>query len=164
MGPAGAGKTTVGRRLADTLGWTYHEGDDFHPPANVARMRAGLPLGDAERAPWLAALAKLVAECVATGTSAVLACSALKREYRRRLVAPTVPADAVRFVYLRASPSLLEARLSERRGHFFSPALLASQLAALEEPAAGEAAPVLTVDAASAPEEIVRDVRAALGV
>jgi gluconokinase len=164
MGPAGAGKTTVGRLLAAALGWPYHEGDDFHPPANVARMRAGLPLGDAERAPWLAALAALVAECFGTGTPAVIACSALKRDYRRRLVPPGTPAGAVRFVYLRAEAALLERRLSERRGHFFSPALLASQLAALEEPGAAEPAPVLTVDAGATPEEIVGEVSASLGV
>ena len=165
MGPAGAGKTTVGRRLAESLGWPYHEGDDFHPPENVARMRAGVPLGDADRAPWLAALAALVARCVAAGTPAVLACSALKRDYRRRLAAPAAAAPGqVRFVYLRAAPALLEARLSGRRGHFFAPALLASQLAALEEPAPGEPAPVLTVDADAPPESIVDGIRASLGV
>jgi gluconokinase len=164
MGPAGSGKTTVGRLLASSLRWPYHEGDDYHPAANVARMRAALPLGDAERAPWLAALAALVAGCLGAGTSAVIACSALRQEYRRRLVPPGTPTGDVRFVYLRAGAALLEHRLSQRRGHFFSAALLASQLAALEEPGAAEPAPVLTVDAGATPEEIVGEVRAALGV
>ena len=107
MGPAGSGKTTIGRRLAATLGWPYHEGDDFHPPENVALMRAGTALGDAERAPWLAALAGVVAECIGSGRSAVIACSALKRAYRRALVPDGAPPAAVRFVYLRATPGLL---------------------------------------------------------
>lgn len=164
MGPAGSGKTTIGVRLAESLGWPYHEGDDFHPPENVALMRAGTPLGDAERAPWLAALAALIAEHIAAGTSAVLACSALKREYRRALVPEAAPPNAVRFVYLRATPQLLEQRLSGRRGHFFSAEMLASQLAALQEPGEGEAAPVTTMDAAVAPDALVRRIRRELGI
>ncbi len=164
MGPAGSGKTTVGRRLAESLGWPYHEGDDFHPRENVALMRAGTPLGDTERAPWLAALAELIAGHLADGTSAVLACSALKRSYRRRLVPRAAPAGVVRFVYLRATAELLERRLSGRRGHFFSAEMLASQLADLEEPGEGEAAPVTTVDAAATPDALVREIRRELGV
>ena len=164
MGPAGSGKTTIGRRLAESLGWPYHEGDDFHPPANVALMRAGTPLGDAERAPWLAALATLVAEHLAAGTSAVLACSALKRAYRRALVPEGAPPGAVRFVFLRATPELLERRLTGRHGHFFSADMLASQLAALEAPGEGEAASVLTVDAAATPEALVEEIRRQLEV
>jgi carbohydrate kinase (thermoresistant glucokinase family) len=168
MGPSGAGKTTVGRRLAAAAGCPFHDGDDFHPPANVARMRAGLPLGDAERGPWLAALAALVAGVVAGGGSAVVACSALKRQYRRALVAgvpAAARAAAVRFVYLRADEALLAERLARRPGHFFDPALLPTQLAALEEPGgAGEPAPVLTVDAAADPTTLVGTIRATLGV
>ncbi len=164
MGPAGAGKTTVGRALAAALGWPYHEGDAYHPPENVARMRAGLPLDDAHRAPWLAALAAVVADHVARGEGAVLACSALRQAYRRALVPPGAPPGAVRFVYLHADAALLARRLAGRRGHFFAPALLASQLAALEPPAAGEPAPVLSLDAARPPAALVADVRAALGV
>lgn len=163
MGPAGAGKTTVGRALATALGWPFHEGDAFHPPANVERMRAGIPLDDADRAPWLAALAALVARTVAAGDSAVLACSALKREYRRTLVPPSAAAD-VRFVYLRAQPAVLAARLAGRPAHFFAPGLLPSQLAALEEPAGAEPAPSLTVDGTDDPAVIVQEIRAALGV
>ena len=163
VGPAGSGKTTVGRRLADALGWPFHDGDDYHPPANLARMRAGVPLTDEDRGPWLAALAALVARHAAAGTDMVLACSALRREHRRLLVPAAAPA-AVRFVYLRAAPELLAQRLSDRRGHFFGAALLASQLAALEEPDAGEAAPVLTLDASAPVEVLVARVREALHV
>jgi gluconokinase len=168
MGPSGSGKTTVGTRLAAELGWPFHDGDDFHPPENVARMRAGLALGDPERAPWLAALGALVARTVAAGRSAVLACSALRQGYRRTLAAGVPEAArpaAVRFVYLRADEALLAERLARRPGHFFDPALLPTQLAALEEPGgAGEPAPVLTVDAAADPTTLVGTIRATLGV
>jgi gluconokinase len=168
MGPSGAGKTTVGRALAAALGWPFHDGDDFHPPENVARMQAGLPLRDADRAPWLAALAALVAAAVARDASAVVACSALRQAYRRTL-AGGVPEPRrlalVRFVYLEASPALLADRLARRPGHFFDPVLLPSQLAALEAPTAGdEPAPAVTVDAAAPPAELVGTIRATLGV
>ncbi|HEU4630866.1 MAG TPA: gluconokinase [Gemmatimonadaceae bacterium] len=163
MGVAGAGKTTVGQRLAAALGWPFVDADDVHPPANVARMRAGLPLTDADRAPWLDALARLVAEAVAERRALVLACSALTRAYRRRLVPPGT-AGAVRFVHLHATPALLAERLAGRPGHFFPPALLESQLDTLETPGAGEPAPVLTLDAAASPDALVAEIRAALGV
>lgn len=160
MGPAGSGKSLVGARLAAALGWPFYEGDAFHPPANVERMHRGEPLSDADRAPWLAALAATIARCVAGGTPAVLSCSALRRAYREALVPAGAPAGAVAFVYLRADRGLLAARLAARSGHFFPPALLASQLAALEPPAADE--PVLTLDAARPPDELVTAVRRAL--
>ena len=167
MGPSGSGKTTVGGRLAAALGCPFYDGDDFHPPANVARMRAGQPLGDAERAPWLDTLAELVARTVAEGGAAVLACSALRQAYRRALVArvpEAVRPAAVRFVYLHADPALLAERLAGRAGHFFAAALLPTQLAALEEPdGADEPAPVLTVDAAADPDRLVGTIRATLG-
>ena len=162
MGPAGSGKTTVGRRLAESLGWPYHEGDAYHPPENVALMRAGVALGDAERAPWLAALAAVIARALAAGEGAVLACSALRREYRERLVPPGTPWGAVQFVFLRGERELLAARLAARRGHYFAPTLLESQLAALEPPGTGEPAPVLTLDASAAPVRLVAAIRAAL--
>jgi gluconokinase len=166
MGAAGAGKTTVGRALAAALGWPFVDADDVHPPANVARMRAGIPLTDAERAPWLAALAVMIADAVAGRRSLVLACSALTRAYRRRLVPGGAPAarDAVRFVHLHATPALLAARLGGRPGHFFPPALLESQLDTLEEPREDEPAPVVTLDAAAAPAVLVAEIRDALGV
>ena len=162
-GPSGSGKSTVGRRLADALGWPLHDGDDYHPPENVARMRAGVPLTDADRAPWLAALAALIAGAAAADRSLVLACSALKRAYRAALV-PAGDEGEVRFVYLRASPALLAERLAARRGHFFDPRLLDSQLAALEEPRGDEAAPVLVVDASADPDALVAEIRGALRV
>ena len=164
MGPAGAGKTTVGRALAAALGWRFHDADDYHPPANVARMHAGLPLTDDERAPWLAALAAVVARHVASGSGAVLACSALRRAYREALLPPEAPPGAVRLVFLRATPTLLAARLAHRPRHFFPESLLASQLTTLEEPAASERVPALTVDASEPVDALVTRIRRALGV
>lgn len=154
IGASGAGKTTVGKKLAGALGWTFYEGDDFHPPENVARMKAGMPLGDAERAPWLAALAALIAQLVRGRVSAVITCSALKRAYRAALV-DRETAPHARFVFLHAPPAVLTERLAKRRGHFFPPSLLESQLADLELPADNEPSPVVTIDAAQSPDEIV---------
>jgi gluconokinase len=123
MGVAGSGKSTVGRLLADALGRRFIDGDDLHPPANIAKMSSGVPLTDADRAPWLEAIAAELAR----GGPAVIACSALKRAYRERL-------PGVRWFHLRVPRDVLAARLSERSGHFFPPALLDSQLAELEEP------------------------------
>lgn len=131
MGVCGCGKTTVGRALAVSLGWPYHDADDFHPAANVAKMRAGEPLTDADRWPWLD---RIVAEARATlsrGEHAVIACSALKQAYRERLQR----AGDLRFVYLKGDQDLIARRLAERRDHYMPPSLLPSQLAALEEPA-----------------------------
>jgi gluconokinase len=164
MGPAGAGKSTVGARLAETLGWAFHDADDLHPSASVARMRGGLPLGDAERGPWLAAVGALIERLARAGTPAVVACSALKRAYRAALLPAGPAAEAVRFVYLRASPALLAARLEGRRRHFFSADLLASQLADLEEPGDDEAASVLSVDAGAPIEHSVREIRRGLDI
>jgi gluconokinase len=162
-GPAGAGKSTVGARLAEALGWDFHDADDYHLPGSVERMRAGIPLSDEDRAPWLAALAELVARLAHGDRPAVLACSALKREHRLRLAPPDLPPGAVRFVHLRASAAVLAARLRQRTGHFFPADLLASQLEALEEPADGEPAAV-ALDAALPVEELVREIREALSV
>ena len=143
MGVAGAGKTTVGRLLAETLGADFLDGDDYHPPANVQKMRAGQPLADTDRWPWLERLNReLRARDTAAG-NAVLACSALKRAYREVLSAG-VPA---RFVHLSGSREVLAARLAARRGHYMPPALLDSQLATLEPP---DDAIVVEIDAAPA--------------
>lgn len=158
MGVAGAGKTTVGRALAAALGRAFHDADDFHPPANVERMRRGIPLTDADRAPWLAALRELIAASRARGEAMVLACSALRAAYRVALVPPGAPADAVHFVHLEVPPALAERRLAERPGHFMPPSLVTSQFATLEPPD-----DALRVDAAREVEKLVREIRGALG-
>jgi gluconokinase len=149
-GVAGAGKTTIGARLARELGWKFYEGDDLHPAANIEKMRHGEPLDDRDRAPWLASLRELIRAALDRGDNAVVACSALKEAYRAMLrVAPEVV-----FVYLRIDPLLAEKRMARRAGHFMDPTLAKSQFAALEEPA-----DALTIDAALSPEEIVKEIR-----
>lgn len=156
MGVAGSGKTTVGGRLARELGWAFHDGDDFHPPANVEKMRSGVPLTDADRLPWLTELRRVIDRCLAAGEDAVIACSALKDSYRRLLGAGR---PGVALVYLRGGAGLIERRLAARQGHFMPPRLLESQLAALEEPAEA-----LALDAALDPASLVASVRAHLGL
>lgn len=151
MGVAGAGKSTVARILAARLGgrWRFCDADDFHAPANVEKMRRGDPLTDADRGPWLDALRAHLEAGAARGDSAVLACSALKAAYRRRLT----PAGGVtRFVYLQGDFAAIRARLERRRHHYMKADLLRSQFDALEEPAPGAA---LVVDATLPPEAIV---------
>jgi len=151
MGVSGSGKTTVGRLLAERLSWPFYDGDDSHPAANVAKMSAGLPLTDEDRAGWLAALAALLRSRIAEGGSAVLACSALKQNYRRQL---NVDPNQVRFVFLKGDYELIWERMKERPGHYMKADMLASQFAALEEP--GDEA--LTSDITSTPAEIVEQI------
>jgi len=155
MGVAGVGKTTIGRRLAAALGWSFYDADDFHSPANVAKMRAGIALDEADRVPWLARLRALIEDVGRRGGHAVLACSALRGAYREQL---RVPGVDVRFVHLTADPALLRARLAARRGHYMPATLLDSQLATLEPP---DGAP--TVDTAGDPDAIVETIRRLLG-
>jgi gluconokinase len=157
MGVAGSGKTTIGRHLAADLGWRFYDADDFHPPANVAKMAAGTPLTDADRAPWLQALRTRIETSLASGESAIVTCSALKNAYRA-ILNPR-PDEPVRFVYLRGSPELLAARLAGRTNHFMKPGMLASQLNALEEPANA-----LIADIAQSPEQITAFIRQHLGL
>lgn len=155
MGVAGAGKSTVGARLAAVLGWPFLDADALHPPPNVEKIRRGIPLTDADRDPWLAHVRKRIEHYVRAGQSAVVACSALRREYRERLrVDP-----AVRFVFLKGDHTLLRDRLNRRVGHFFKAPLLASQLASLEEPV-----DAVTIDAALPVDEIVRRIHGALDI
>jgi gluconokinase len=156
MGVSGSGKTTIGKRLAEELGWPYYEGDDYHPIANIRKMSQGMPLTDEDRGPWLAALRKLIQELLQKNQPAVLSCSALKQSYRDRLQAGS---KDVCFVYLRGSHELLQQRLRSRHGHYMQASLLASQLATLEEPAGA-----LAVDVAQEPALIVAQIRRALGL
>lgn len=150
MGVVGSGKTTVGRLLAQQLQWKFADADDFHPAANVEKIRQGIPLTDADRRPWLRLLRANIANWSSAGASIVLACSALKERYRQELT--TGP--AVQFVYLKGSPDLIARRLHSRQGHFADGQILASQLADLEEPKA-----VVTVDIDKPPEQIVTEIR-----
>lgn len=132
MGVSGSGKTTLGKALAARLGWEFQDADDWHPPANIAKMAAGTPLDDADRAPWLAALNRLIAERLAGEGSLILACSALKQAYRDELAAGHE--GQVRFVHIVAGRGVLRRRLEHRRGHYMPASLLESQLATLEPP------------------------------
>ncbi|WAK03934.1 gluconokinase [Methylobacter sp. YRD-M1] len=133
-GVSGAGKTTVGKALAERLNWRYIEGDDFHPAANVAKMQRGEPLNDADREPWLRRLREEIKTCLDQGERAVLACSALKESYRARL---RPDPERVHFVFLTGSYETLHRRLAQRRDHFMGPDLLTSQLETLDLPEGG---------------------------
>lgn len=146
MGVAGSGKSTVGRLLAQRLGWDFCEGDTLHPAANVAKMAAGQPLTDTDRWPWLALVRSWIDEHLTAERAGVITCSALKRAYRDVLRDPQVV-----FVHLSGTREQLAGRLATRRGHFMPESLLDSQLAALEPPGADEQA--LTVDVGATPRE-----------
>lgn len=154
MGVSGSGKTTVGRLLAQELGWEFYEGDQYHPPENIAKMSSGIPLGDADRWPWLRRLRDLIAGLEAGGGSAVIACSALKQSYRD-LLGET--GAAVTFVYLKGGGELIGQRLAGREGHFMPTSLLDSQFADLEEPQNA-----ITAEVDRPPEAIAAQLRAAL--
>jgi gluconokinase len=143
MGVSGCGKSTVGGELSRALGWPFRDADEFHPPANVEKMRRGMPLTDADRWPWLDAIAAWIDQCIAGGEPGMVSCSALKRAYRARIVG-TRP--GVRLVYLKGDMQLIAARLAKRRDHFMPAALLASQFDALEEPGAGEGALTVSIE------------------
>ena len=153
MGVSGSGKTTIGARLARALGSEFVEGDDLHPPDNVQRMTAGIPLTDDDRRGWLLAIAARLREARHAKIGLVVSCSALKRSYRD-LLRSNGDKD-VCFVYLAGSRALLAERLAQRRGHFMPPALLKSQLAILEEPSPDEGAWVC--DISQAPDMVVAD-------
>lgn len=158
MGVSGSGKTTIASLLARRLDWTFEDGDWFHPPENVAKMKAGTPLTDADRWPWLYAIAGWIEATRASGRHGVVACSALKREYRAVLVGNQP--EAVRIVYLEGDRELIGARMALRQGHFMPTGLLDSQFGALEAP--GEDERPITVSIAPHPDEVVENIVAAL--
>lgn len=129
MGVSGSGKTTIGRALAERLGWRFHDADDHHPASNVEKMRQGIPLTDTDRGPWLASLRTIIDASIESREPGILACSALKQRYRDTLTRP-----GVRFIYLRGDLDSIRARM-EGRQHFMPVKLLESQFLALEEPA-----------------------------
>jgi gluconokinase len=144
MGVSGSGKSTIADRLAERLGWTYEDGDRFHPASNVAKMRAGHPLTDEDRRPWLQAIADEIDRVCEANEQAVIACSALKRVYRDILVHKR---NDVRIVYLDGTQQLIADRLSQRKGHFMPPGLLASQFKTLEPPEQNENPVTVSIDA-----------------
>jgi gluconokinase len=159
MGVSGCGKTTVAQILAERLRWDFEEGDALHPAANVAKMHAGHPLDDADRAPWLAKVADWVEARLDAGQCGIITCSALKRSYRALI---DRRGAGVEFVYLHGSRELIAQRLDARHGHFMPPSLLDSQFATLEEPSVDE--PAIRVEIGEPPERIATHIANALGL
>jgi gluconokinase len=155
MGPTGAGKTTIGTMLAKQINWQFADADTFHPGANIEKMSRGIPLNDADRAPWLAAMRKAMLEWIAAGKNVVLACSALKRAYRDELR----PSPKVKMIYLKGHYALFAERIRHRHGHFAGEGILAGQFADLEEPD-----DAIAIDAAQSPQQIVAEIRKQLAL
>ena len=150
MGVSGSGKTTIGKLLAGRLSCPFYDGDDFHPPANVSKMAAGIPLTDEDRSGWLRLLADLIHDALRRGESGVMACSALKAKYRQIL---NIDPQRVKFVYLKGEYNMILARMQARQDHYMQPPMLRSQFVALEEPSG-----VLVEDVTLPPEAIVQDI------
>ena len=157
MGVSGSGKTTVGKVLAGELGWTFVDADDFHPAANIEKMRRGVPLNDDDRRPWLQALRRRVDQACRGGENMVLACSALKHAYQDYLEGHDP--GCVHYVHLRGSEELIRQRLAQRKGHFMDPHLLHSQFETLEPPTHA-----VQVDIAPPPEIIAGEIRRQLAI
>ena len=155
MGVTGSGKTTVGRLLADELGWEFYDADDFHSPANIEKMKRGIPLDEADRKPWLETLNDLIRNRLEHGENGVLACSALKKSYRDYLLID----EGVHLIYLMGDYELIKERLSDRSGHYMNPKLLDSQFESLEEPEGR-----FLIDVSMPTSEIVRSIRDHLGL
>ena len=154
MGVTGSGKTTVGRMLAERLGWVYLDADDFHSPSNKEKMHQGIPLTEADRIPWLDAMHAALQAEAAQGKSVVLACSALRQEYRERLMAGL----DVKLIYLRGSRELIATRLAKRMNHFAGVPILDDQFAVLEEPH-----DAVVVDISETPEQMVDEILRKIG-
>jgi len=150
MGVSGCGKSSVGKALAENLGWDFYDADDFHPPANVAKMASGIPLDDSDRAPWLDSLHNLISSSLKADSPGVLACSALKERYRQQL---TGNDDAVQIVHLKGSYDLIWSRMEIRTDHYMKPHMLKSQFETLEEPTNA-----LTIDISMSLDEIVQEI------
>jgi len=159
MGVSGAGKSTIGEKLAERLGWKFEDGDRFHPPSNVAKMSAGQPLTDEDRWPWLRAIADEIDSVCEAGEHAVIACSALKHAYRDILVHGR---NDVRIIYLKGTQDLIASRLAVRKGHFMPPGLLESQFKTLEPPEASENPVTVSIDGSV--ETVVNDIIRQLGL
>jgi gluconokinase len=155
MGVAGCGKTTVGKLLANQLGWPYFEADDFHSVANKEKMARGTPLNDDDRAPWLASIRTRIDECVTAGQSAVFTCSALKEKYREVLM----QGAPVKLIHLVGNAATIESRITQRESHYMKANMLQSQFATLEVPA-----DALTLDIRETPEALVKTIRQECGL
>lgn len=154
MGVSGSGKTTIGKLLAKELGWLFYEGDDFHPASNIEKMKRGIPLTDEDREPWLGTIQRLVEQLIRERKQAVIACSALKESYRKKIKDDH---QDVRFVYLKGDAALIASRMRRRHGHFMPPDLLATQFATLEEPE-----DAISADVSLPPQKIVRTIQKSL--
>ena len=150
MGVSGSGKTSVGKSLANRLGWHFYDADDFHPPENVAKMANGIPLDDSDRAPWLAALHDLISSSLKTERPGVLACSALKERYRQQL---TDGREDVQIIHLKGSYDLIWSRMKKRTDHYMKPHMLKSQFESLEEPTKA-----LVLDVSASVDDIVQTI------
>jgi len=159
MGVSGAGKSTIATVLARRLGWPFRDADEFHPPANVEKMKSGAPLTDEDRRPWLEAIAAWIDQQCSRGAHAIVTSSALKRRYRAVIVGDR---RDVRLVFLKGEKDLIASRLAKRHGHFMPPSLLQSQFDDLEEPGPEENPLVVSVDAT--PEAIAAEILERLGL
>ena len=150
MGVSGTGKSTIGKILSDRTGWDFVDADDFHPTANIDKMNRGIPLEDSDRLPWLEKLHEQICQTISDNKSGILACSALKSQYRQILRGKS---DKVVFIYLQGDYDCIQTRIQQRQGHFMNPDLLRSQFETLEEPE-----DALIIDVCLTPEKIIEEI------
>lgn len=151
IGVSGSGKTTIGKKLADSLNYQFYDADDFHSPSNIEKMQAGIPLEDTDRIVWLQSIRDAIVQWLQKNQNVVIACSALKESYRQML---SIDRKYIKLIYLKGSFELIQKCLQERKDHFMPETLLKSQFEALEEPSG-----VVTVDISKAPEEILETIK-----